>query len=122
MCKVNAKGILRHGFFGTYVATVALGFDDAAAAADALKALGAPWQTGKKNPAILVCNVSGEELKAIKAQLAKLGRQIEPCGRASCGDQCKGEEIDGVPHSIDVGPAFRVSIPVVPAEQAKLFG
>ena len=118
---VEAKGRLRHHFWGDYRATIALAFLDAGSAADALIILGKGWKLSEREPKALIWHGGGEDFERVKAQLAGFGLKIDPCGRKDCRRQCRDASIDGVPHSIDLGPAFTVEIPTVAREQVALF-
>lgn len=120
MGKVKAQGVLRHGFFGTYVATIALVFDSADAARDALSVLAADgWKTGKKAEC-LIWSGSDDAFERVKERLDTFGRTNRPCGYSHCTHQCKDATIDSVNHSIDIGPWFEVEIPCEPTEQLAL--
>jgi len=117
----TCEGKLRHCFFGTYSAVVALAFDSPEHARDALRTLGGAWKEGERSPSALVWSGDRAELDALKLQFTRWNLTISPCGRSHCRNQCKGESIDSVAHSIDHGPTFRLTIPTVPAEQQILF-
>ena len=127
MGKVMGRGQLEHHFWGTYCATIILGFADVASAADALPKMGAGWRhgtlkaTGAPSRA-LVWHGSSDELRACKLVLAKHALKIAPCGFEHCKRQCSNAEIDGVPHSVDCGPAFSIVVEVTPGEQLQLPG
>lgn len=118
---VQARGVLRHHFWGEYRATIGLSFTDAASATDARRVLGDAWKPGK-DPAVLIWHGGSAELEEQKAALCAFALTIVPCSWEHCADRCADQEIDGLPHSIDIGPPFTVTIPVVPAEQTELFG
>jgi hypothetical protein len=103
---VWAEGQLAHHFHGTYWATIALGFDDEASARDACVTLGAPWAVSEKRPTCLYCNVEGQTLEHVEAQLESYGADRKLMG--------------SLRFSVDVGEPFGVLIPVQPAEQERL--
>jgi hypothetical protein len=122
MSKIKAEGCLRHGFFGDYVAVIALMFQDERAAKDALNVLAGNWKVSNKNTKGLIWSGSSEELKEVKSQLDKFKRTNRPCGYHHCDDKCKSAEIDSINHSIDFGPRFDIEIECEPEEQTSMFG
>ncbi len=120
---VRAVGQLQHGFFGDYVACVALGFESEESARACLPLLGAGWKLGEKTKKALVWGGEREALEAMKKTLARYKLTISPCSWEHCTNKCAGASIDGVPHSIDYGPRFSVEFDVVvtPPEQISLF-
>lgn len=122
MNTVKADGVLRHGFFGKYVATIVLVFADAESARDGLKTLGEGWEPGKmKEGKAIVWLGDSAALDAVKATFARFGLKTA-CGYEHCKHRCKDAGIDSVNHSVDFGPPFEVEIPVTPGEQTSLFG
>lgn len=119
---VKAEGILAHKFHGTYFSVIALSFQDEQCARDALSILGDSWKVGQKNATVLVWSGDRDSLESVKSKLKGYGLQIKPCTWRHCKDHCKSAEIDGLPHSIDYGPAFTVEIPTTAKEQTSLFG
>lgn len=113
---VKAKGILRHQFFGSYSAVIALEFSNEGDAKDALETLVGNWKEGNKHNHILVCVVDSEGIEQFKA---KYNPKCFPCEWRHC--KGKVHDIDGVDHSIDVGSPFEVSIEVANKNQLKLF-
>jgi hypothetical protein len=101
--KAKASGRLRHCFFGTYSAIIALSFEDAYQAAQALPKLGKDWKVGEKSEKSLVWSGNSKELKAVKEVLGSFGADVE--------------KIDSIKKSIDFGEAFEVAIEIVPEEQ-----
>lgn len=120
----QASGILTHGFYGDYVATIVLDFGGADAAKAALVKLGEPWKLGRKSDRVLVASAKRDALDAIKAKFASPGFEltIKPCGLDHCRRQCADASIDGLPHSIDVGPAFSLAVECDDPRQVALFG
>jgi hypothetical protein len=121
MAKFKGIGVLRHGFYGNYVAVIGLQFENEKIAAHVLPLLGKHWRVGEKEKRVLVASVGGEDLDLVKAQLDRLGRINLPCGYYHCVHQCKNEPIDNVNHSIDMGAQFEVTIECEPIEQTSLF-
>jgi len=105
---VWGEGLLAHHFHAPYWASLAIVFDDAASARDAVRTLGAPWKQSERDPKVIACSVNSEALDALKASLASFG--ADP------------DKIDSVRYSVDSGEWFGVLVPVTPAEQAGLFG
>lgn len=117
---MKAQGILRHGFFGDYHAAIGLEFADEASARDALCVLGDKWKLREGKP-VLTWGGNRDELEVLKEQFKRFGLRILPCSWKHCRDKCASAEIDGLPHSIDFGPSFELTIDVVPSEQRSLF-
>jgi hypothetical protein len=105
---LTARGQLLHHFHGDYSATVLIVFDspEDAALAHARLPQADKWKPGRDAKA-LIWRGGREALDTLKASLHV---EITPCGFSHCRTQCKHAEIDGVPHSIDSGPVFRLSI------------
>lgn len=135
MHTITAKGILRHHFWGTYVAGIALQFLTEQDASDALALLnkddpnearqGDYWAHGKEHREILVWHGGSEAVEFLKKDLKSKGEiKMVPCSWSHCKDHCQGAQIDGLPHSVDVGPAFELSLRVsaVSKDQLNLFG
>lgn len=130
--KVTAIGVLRHIFHGTdEAARIVLDCDTPERARNAAAALGPAWEQSTRAPHFVVGSLTRDELEAFKA----LRPVVEPCTRRECckpTSRKKGapprvtrHEIDSVAHSIDVGPAFTVTIDCpayVADEQIPLFG
>ena len=113
-----ANGIVRHCFFGTYVAIVTLKFDSEAYASHALKRIGGEW---KREGFVLVLRVEADALDQEKVRLKTLGTiSIEKCDWKHCARHCADEEIDGIPHSIDLGPPFTFTISIADERQHAL--
>jgi hypothetical protein len=106
--KVRAEGQLRHRFWGEYSAVIALVFEDAASAADALRVLGEPWAIGSIETRVLVAVFTSAGLDVEKQRLGTYGADVK--------------KIDSVAKSIDYGEPFAVTIDVTPAEQLSLLG
>ena len=102
MNTVKAQGQLRHCFWGTYEATIALWFRDEPSARDARKVLG-DWNHGENDSATLVWHGKEDDLERTLTRLEKFG--------ASRND------MTSINKSIDFGEPFEVVIPVVPEEQ-----
>ena len=119
MTTAAAKGILKHHFWGDYQATVALEFSSAEMAEAALSTLGEGWKSKGK----YVAWFGGREaLDALKARFAGMDLLVT-CSDPRCRTKCRDQAIDGVPHSIDFGPAFVVSVPLpTPPEQLSILG
>jgi hypothetical protein len=116
---MKATGFLKHYFHGDYCCSIGLTFE-CPESAEAALALLPGWTQGEKNQHILVTTIDSAELDKFKAKAKKWGLEIKPCGREDCDGQCKGEEIDGVPHSIDYGPTFTLDVPAEPLNQMHL--
>lgn len=104
--KAKANGLLRHCFFGTYIAIIALGFETEHEAKSALPKLGAGWKIGEANAKALRWEGGTDALEEVKEVLGKFGadkRKIDSCAK-----------------SIDYGEAFSVEIEVVPESQLSL--
>lgn len=140
---VKFDGRLRHQFWGEYSCTIGLQFADEASARDALAALGGvplggptdgekgdgsvagpcggrirpngPEGTGtwtwQQKGKVLVALMGSAALDALKSQFVAWGM-----------DEKNLKAIDSVAHSIDYGDPFEGVIPIVPAEQERLFG
>lgn len=124
MALVRCTGILRHHFWGHYVAGIALEFEDEKAALDALEVLNRDngWkgiEQGETHKNILV--LTTEVIDAVKATLEKYRYKSIPCERASCKHGCRNAEIDNVHHSVDLGARFTLEIDTTPQEQERLF-
>lgn len=104
---VKAKGQLRHQFFGTYSAVIALCFDDGNCASEALPKLGAGWYQSEKNSAALVWTGNFEELEACKAVLGSFGADVK--------------KIDSIAKNIDYGETFAIVVEIIPREQLSMF-
>ena len=119
--KIEAHGILRHQFFGEYSCTVLLSFADAEAAESALPQLPG-WKSCAANDHPHILKRTQGTPEEIEAQLRKIGTlAIEPCGWRHCKDQCAGASIGGLPHSVDVGPAFAWTTEATDPRQVGLF-
>ena len=121
---VKCTGILRHHFWGHYVAGIALEFENEKAALDALEIFSrdSAWkgiEQGETHKTILV--LTTEVIDAVKATLEKYRYKSIPCGRASCRHGCRNAEIDNLNHSIDLGAKFTLEIDTTPMEQEVLF-
>lgn len=103
--KVKANGQLRHQFFGTYSAVIALGFDDEYQASKVLPLLGSGWKVGSK-PYILSWHGDADELDTCKEVLGSFG-----------ADKSK---IDSCAKSIDFGEKFTIEVEIAPQEQLSL--
>lgn len=103
--KAKADGQLRHQFFGTYSAVIALVFQDAYQANQVLPLLGSGWKVGSK-PQALVWMGNGEELEGCKEVLGSFGADTD--------------KIDSCAKSIDYGEPFTVEIEITPEEQMSL--
>lgn len=121
MQTVKADGVLRHCFWGTYNAQVILKFLDTVSASDAKRTLGDIWKVGDTSSNVLTWIGDSAQLDELKLQFKKFGVQVHKCGRKSCKTQCKEEDIDSTAHSVDYGPNFSISIPIIPTEQLVLF-
>lgn len=104
--KAKANGRLRHCFFGTYIAVIALGFEDEYQAEQALPHLGKGWKIGEQSKKALRWEGTTEELEACKKVLVKLGADEDA--------------IDSLEHSIDYGDPFTIEVEIVPQEQMSL--
>ena len=105
-------------FHGQYSCAVVLDFVNAEAAAAALKVLGDGWKQTKL-PSCLMGTFSSVQLETFKS---KFNPQAKPCQRKEC--RGKKHEIDGLEHSIDMGPRFDIELDVVVEnkDQLPLFG
>jgi hypothetical protein len=104
-----ARGQLFHHFHGTYSASLLLVFASKDEATKSLAILGDGWKPAAKEPCAVLSTLSSDELDAFKARHEK-GLAIKPCGRSKCRSQCAHQAIDGVPHSVDVGPEFTLTL------------
>ncbi len=119
--RVQASGGLSHRFHGTYSAAVGLRLDNEREAEIVRRKLGEAWiRKGR----LLLWNGEREALEALKQQWKEDGFSLTfpPCGLSHCEGQCANESIDGVPHSIDVGPPFTLVLEVEDPDQGGLFG
>jgi hypothetical protein len=105
--KAKADGRLRHCFFGTYSAVIALGFADEYQAAQALPKLGKGWKLGEKSKKALIWQGSSEELDECTKVLVSFGAEEKA--------------IASIAHSIDYGDPFSIEVEITPQEQASLF-
>jgi hypothetical protein len=103
----QAKGILRHQFFGTYSAVIALEFQDTYQAKESLTKLGNGWNISQKNDNVLVWAGNSEELDVCKDVLTSFGADYD--------------KIDSVAKSIDYGEPFQVIIPIDNKDQLAMF-
>lgn len=103
--KAKASGQLRHCFFGTYSAVIALGFENEYQANQVLPKLGAGWQVGSK-PYALVWQGNTEELEACETILESFGADRK--------------KIASLAKSIDYGERFEIAVEIVPQEQMSL--
>jgi hypothetical protein len=123
MSTIKATGILRHHFWGDYSAGMALQFSSEQDAADALEVLSSDWKHGQDHRDILVWCGTGRQLEEVKKIFQSRGiLTIKPCGWSHCEDQCAGQEIDSIRHSIDAGPGFELELRVSNKNQMSLFG
>lgn len=104
--KAKADGLLRHCFFGTYVAIIALGFETEHEAKSALPKLGAGWKIGDVNPKALRWEGGTDALEDCKKVLGKFGADVS--------------KIDSCVKSIDYGEDFSVEFEIVPEAQLSL--
>lgn len=130
-------GRLAHHFWGDYRATVALEFASEADARDAMQALerinGGPGGLafGKTMASVIVWHGDSVGLDRLTDALVAWGLKVEPCAhkvRKSKRGKLQpctchlDNSIGSVAHSLDYGPPFTVAaIPVVPAEQERMF-
>lgn len=112
--KVKCVGRLRHHFHGDYSATVFIAPDSADDVPSIAKAFAKVYvsavisESGKG----VIINCASPELDHLKEVLHVWGITMSPCGWKHCGKRCKAKEIDGLEHSVDVGPQFEVDIPI----------
>jgi hypothetical protein len=105
---MKAHGQLRHHFHGEYSATIAVQFESAEHADQALSKLGDGWKVGDKASNALIWFGNSEALKKCKEILVGYG-----------ADEKK---IDSCAKSIDYGEPFDIDVPAgIPKEQASLF-
>lgn len=104
---IHIEGRLRHHFWGTYAATIALDCGSPRGAEDALQALGPLWKAGNVEGCI-VYHGAGDELEGVLDTLASKGADRK--------------KITSIAKSIDVGEPFEFTLTVVPTEQLVLFG
>lgn len=120
MQTVKATGQLRHRFHGDYSAIIGLAFETPEAARDALATLGSDWSPVSSTPVALYAILSSDEVKAFEERFAP---EVPTCTHSSCKRRKKADrlhDIGSISHSIDFGPRFTVTIPVVAAEQMGL--
>ena len=126
--EIIAKGQLYHRFHGDYSAALGLFFDTAIAADAAFVVLGDPWRReerpGVDKPGLylVMCRVGREALDKIKDKFKGPGftLTIDPCRWEHCRNKCADAEIDGLPHSVDLGPRFTLAIECVDPRQTSL--
>jgi len=104
--KAKANGLLRHCFFGTYSAVIALGFETEYEAKTALPQLGEGWKIGEASPKALRWQGDSDALEAVKKVLGKFGADVS--------------KIDSCAKSIDYGENFTVELEIVPETQLSL--
>lgn len=133
---MKAHGRLYHHFWGTYCADIVLSFckdietpdpHEITAAKEALAllsteiALEKGFSVAPKCAGALVARVDGDGVKLVEKALRLHGLVFQPCGWKHCKDQCAEQRIDGLPHSMDVGPAFTVEFDAQAAKQVEMF-
>ena len=117
---VRARGRLAHHFHGEYSATIALVFDAAEDATEALRTLSlrmpaAEWTQPTSTG--LVCTVGATELREfVLPQLLPLVTDIDKHPITG-----KPMTIDSLDASVDRGPEFRVVVPTTSMRQMALF-
>lgn len=104
---IKAKGQLRHCFFGKYSALIALVFEDASQAKQALPRLGEGWGFGDKSDKALIWSGDSNSLVECKKMLGYLGADVE--------------KIDSVAKSVDFGEPFSIEMDVPNPKQMELF-
>jgi hypothetical protein len=105
--KVEAKGMLRHRFWGVYSAAIALQFSSADDAKAALPVLGDGWKLGEKHQEILIWEGESKALDLCSDLLESFGADRK--------------KIASIATSIDHGEWFQVTIPVENKNQLALF-
>lgn len=127
MTIVKADGILRHFFHGSYSCGIGLQFANEQDCDDALKQLNigevpnlrfGNWHKSDKYPHMALGALGSEQLKAFKS---KFHPKCKPCNDFDCKGENRIHEIDGVDHSVDVGPPFDVEFEVENHNQGNLF-
>ena len=118
MAKLRATGRLQHHFWGNYVATIVLLFQDAASATDALTKL-VGFKAHPTTPKALVFCDGGDAFEAVKAMLTAF-RVPSSNPTAALRDE---EPLDSCDKSIDYGPPFEIEVEVniVSVDQLSLF-
>lgn len=105
---VKAQGQLRHRFWGTYSAVIALVFADEHQAKSILSKLGKGWSPDIYYPKVLKWVGNSEELEECKRVLGSLGADVT--------------KIDSLTKSVDYGEPFEIQADIIPPEQMNLFG
>jgi len=103
---VWGEGILAHHFHGNYWASLAIVFDDADSARDAVATLGEPWKQSDRDPTCISCSAQSAELDRVTDMLVAFGAERDKIG--------------SIRFSIDHGEWFGVLVPVRPKEQMEL--
>lgn len=93
---MKAKGLLRHRFWGTYSAVIALGFDSPEEAQQALPRLPG-FEPHPKEPRALMWAGDSNALQGTKELLGGFGADVQ--------------KIDSIARSVDHGEPFEVVIP-----------
>lgn len=112
---IKAIGRLRHCFFGNYSARIVLQFDSEFERQKAEGVLPAGFYFVTNT--VLGWSGSSAELTRLKKLFVGWHLQVTHCARRECNGKC--HEIDGLDHSIDYGPTFKICFPtvsVVPGE------
>jgi hypothetical protein len=104
--KAIGHGKLRHCFFGTYIAVIALGFDTEYQANQVLPKLGPGWRLGERSKKALVWEGNSQELDVVKDVLEGFGADRD--------------KIASLAKSIDYGEDFSIQVEIVPEEQMGL--
>ena len=110
---VTGYGLVTHHFWGEYQGEVSIHFDSEAIAEAAHRRL----HEMKLDKNYLHWIGSSDKLAELKQKLHTVGIVKVNCGWLGCN---KTHEIDGVPHSIDYGPRWSLTIEVEDPRQAKL--
>lgn len=101
---MQAKGRLRHRFWGDYSAVIALTFNSASDAERALKIL-TDFKVHPEYPDSLVWTGNSEQLEQIKTVLGEHGADVQ--------------KIDSLKYSIDYGEPFEIDV-LPPADYTNL--
>ena len=110
--QVKVRGQLFHYLNGDYTVGIVLSCESPLIGEMMLPILGSSWKQDLAKKA-LVWSGGSEALDVLKARLksdSKVKLTIDPCGWDHCRGQCADAEIDGLQHSVDVGPAFTLSV------------
>jgi len=104
--KIQGKGQLRHCFFGSYSAVIALSFTNPSDASLALPLLGQGWKIAETESRALIWQGDSAQLSACKEVLGSFGADTK--------------KIDSLAKSVDFGEPFQVELNVEDPNQLRL--